>query len=73
MKHLIDQAAHFVTALAIAYLAMAYPGPVAGAMLGLAMGLIREITEAGPITSAGSVVDLCFWTLGGAVAGSLVG
>ena len=47
--------------------------PIGGAIIGLALGLTREITEDGSILTAGSLLDLAFWTLGGLAAGILAG
>lgn len=69
MKQARDQAAHFLVAFAVLALLLAWPGIFSGAVAGLAMGLIREVTEGGPVTSPGSLLDLAFWTFGGAAAG----
>lgn len=74
MSEVIDQAVHFGAAfliLAVSTLIGADLGIPSGAFLGLCLGLVREITEDGPITSGGSIRDLVFWTLGGAAAGVL--
>lgn len=64
-----DQVAHFVIAFLVVSMVLAYPGIVSGGAAGFAMGLIREVTEDGPVNSPGSLLDLVFWTLGGVVAG----
>lgn len=82
-KQLIDQTAHFSVAFLIVFLTA--HGFLNGAIIGLALGLVREFTEwqlepnkgktpfAGPgsMLSNGSLLDYSFWTLGGAVAGLL--
>ncbi|MCU0948344.1 MAG: hypothetical protein MUF47_08855 [Porphyrobacter sp.] len=80
LRHIADQIAHFAAALLI--LAIASVGTIwAGALAGLALGLIRETAEGVRRMTIASVVtqlckrdsqiDLVFWTLGGAVAGWL--
>lgn len=75
----IDQVAHASAAcLGLLPFALA-PSPLTGALAGLVMGFVRELTEEGPlvklehfgnvIRSGGSRLDLAFWTLGGFVAG----
>lgn len=68
-KQIIDQSAHFLIALAILLPLVFWPGVLTFALAGFALGMIREVTEDGPITSKGSLLDLAFWTLGGLVAG----
>jgi hypothetical protein len=81
--HITDQIAHALVPLAI--LALAWIGTAwAFALAGLAMGLIRELSEAGgsritwPEVKAHFAkgfdpwIDLTFWALGGAVAGVLL-
>lgn len=64
-KQLIDQTAHFVVGVAVLLPAAAAPGPWSFALAGAGLGLIREITEEGPITNKGSILDIVFWALGG--------
>jgi hypothetical protein len=74
-KQLIDQSAHFscaYAALFIAWLLGATFTPLAGATIGFAFGLIREISESDPIDSPFDALDILFWTLGGAAAGALL-
>lgn len=75
MKQFIDQTAHFVVAFAVLLLA-SFAGasltPVAGAVIGCAFGLIREVTEADPIDSWRDALDITFWTLGGLLAGCML-
>lgn len=80
MKEYRDQTAHFAAAfliVALANLLGANVGPLPGALIGFAPGLVREITEEGEVSLAAllralrSHRDLLFWTLGGAVAGLL--
>lgn len=76
--HATDQIAHFTVALAVLAL-FASGGVIGGALAGCALGLIRELTEAGGsrITWAevpphfakrDPWIDLIFWTLGGIIA-----
>lgn len=72
-----DQALHFAVPIAILGL-FALGGIIAGALAGLALGLIRETAEGVRRMTIASVkaqlakrdtqIDLAFWTLGGAVA-----
>lgn len=71
-KQIIDQSAHFAAALVALAPAALWPGVASFAFAGAALGLVREITEPGPVLSAGSLLDILFWTLGGAAAGLLV-
>jgi hypothetical protein len=53
--------------------ALPQSAPIAGALLGFALGFVREFTQHGRIPrGAGSWLDMAFWTLGGAVAGALL-
>lgn len=74
-----DQSAHAAAAM-IALLPMAVlPLPFAGLWAGFFMGMIREVTEEGEVSlpaihrALGSWLDLSFWTLGGFVAGLILG
>lgn len=81
-RHITDQVAHFLAALAILSL-FSLGGIFAGAAAGLALGLIRETAEGirrmtwasvtTQLAKRDSQIDLAFWALGGAVAGVLVG
>lgn len=73
-----DQIAHFAVALALLAL-FALGGPIGGALAGVGMGLIRELTEAGGsriawaevpphFARADPWIDLAFWALGGLAA-----
>lgn len=68
-KQLIDQSAHFIIALAILGLVTLLPNLLTYALAGASLGLIREVTEQGPVTSPGSLLDILFWSLGGLAAG----
>ena len=75
MKELRDQSAHFVAALVALAPVVLWPNPLSGAWAGFALGMVREITEEGEVSSVafrralGSKLDLTFWTLGGFCAG----
>lgn len=71
MKQLIDQSAHFTAALAVVLLSSTST-LLPGIIIGLALGLVREITEDGSVLSKGSLTDITFWTLGGAVGTLLI-
>lgn len=79
-RHITDQIAHFAVALAL-LTAFAHLGLIGGALAGLGIGLVRELSEAGGsrITLAeigphfakrDPWIDLAFWTLGGLAAGA---
>jgi len=79
--HVTDQIAHFTVALAVLAL-FASGGVIGGALAGLALGLIRELSEAGGSRIAIAEIgphfakrdtwfDLAFWTLGGLAAALL--
>lgn len=71
-KQLVDQSAHLLAAAAILTpLLTLHPIP-GGALSGLGLGLVREITENGSILSKGSLLDLLFWSTGGAFAAALL-
>lgn len=71
LRELRDQAAHFGWAFAVVIAAGLIANPYAsGALIGLALGLVREVTEGGNVLSGGSRRDLIFWTLGGLAAGA---
>lgn len=68
LKHEIrDQAAHALIGGVVAAAVFIAPAPLNGALLGLACGAVREVTEGGNVVSKGSVLDMLFWTLGGLV------
>jgi hypothetical protein len=80
--HITDQIAHFTAALAILSL-FTLGGIVGGVLAGLALGLIRELTEAGGsrialaeigphFAKVDPWIDLAFWALGGAVAAAVL-
>ncbi len=81
VRHITDQLAHFTVAALI--LSLFAIGTVwAGALAGLALGLIRESAEAGGsritlaevgphFTKRDPWIDLTFWALGGATAASI--
>lgn len=67
-KQLVDQSAHFllgglVVALAI-YSGATIP-PFVGWFVGWSLGVVREVTEEGSLTSKGSIIDIIFWSIGG--------
>lgn len=70
----IDQSAHALAAIAVITL-VSWVGasftPLAGMLLGYALGAVREITEGGDKLSDGSICDQGFWALGG-LAGALI-
>jgi len=68
-KQLIDQGAHFGVAFGLLLTLVLAPGFLSFTLVGGALGLIREVTEEGPVTSRGSLLDIIFWTLGGLMAG----
>ena len=75
-----DQALHLAAAAGVTALVLFNVDPItasegarAGFIVGLALGMVREVTEGGDVTSSGSVVDLIFWTLGGVVTGHWIG
>lgn len=75
-KQVIDQTAHFVAALAILSLVLWVKHPLACALAGYLMGMIREVTEEGPLVTLATItkaeqsyMDLAFWTGGGLAAG----
>lgn len=69
-KQLIDQSAHMAAAAALLAPVLLWPGPLAAALSGLGAGLIREITERDPVLNRNSLLDLLFWAIGGALAGT---
>lgn len=77
MKELRDQAAHFAASFAIVSLSNLLGGGniLSGLLIGLSLGLVREITEEGEVSikalrsALHSKLDLSFWALGGATAG----
>ncbi len=68
-KQLVDQSAHMLAAIALLAPVLIWPGVVGGALSGLGAGLVREITETGSPLSKGSLLDLLFWSIGGALSG----
>ena len=84
-KQLIDQAAHFAAAVVIIGTASALGAHVtllSGTVLGFALGFVRELTQEGDpvnlqrarnvITGSSHMLDISFWTLGGALAGIIL-
>ena len=73
MKEVRDQVLHCAAAFII--LLPTGPGIIGGIMAGLAIGLVRELTEESEISlpalksALGSRLDLSFWALGGLLAG----
>jgi hypothetical protein len=82
-KDLIDQPAHFIAACLILAPVLIHPGVITAAFAGLAIGLVRELTEDSKKVSLGafkrvvqsrsSMLDISFWGMGGALAGFLFG
>lgn len=74
-KEIRDQAAHAAAGLVILAPFALHPSILTGAIAGFGIGLVRELTEEGPINlenlkdALGSKLDLTFWALGGATAG----
>lgn len=74
-KELQDQAAHAAAAIVALMPLALFPGILTGAWAGFCMGLIREITEEGEVSTVAlrralrSRRDLTFWTLGGLAVG----
>jgi hypothetical protein len=77
MKELRDQSAHFAAAAIILLPVILFPCFLTGALSGLGVGLVREITEEGEVSlsalrhALNSKLDLTFWSLGGLLAGML--
>lgn len=73
-EEILDQSLHFGAAAVVVLLAemvgQGWITGVGGAIIGLALGLTREVTEGGRWGS-GSWRDIAFWTLGGLVGGLL--
>ncbi len=64
----IDQSTHAFAAFAAISLATVLGAsftPLAGMLLGFALGVVREVTEGGNVASDGSLTDMAFWALGG--------
>lgn len=81
MTRALDQLAHFAVALGLLSL-FAQLGLIGGALAGLGIGLVRELSEAGGSRIALAEIgphfakrdpwiDLAFWTLGGLAAGAV--
>lgn len=71
-KQVIDQVAHFVLACVILTPIALWPGLISFTLAGLSLGLVREISQHGRLLlSGGSLLDILFWTLGGAAVGVL--
>lgn len=74
-KEIRDQALHAAAAILCLLPVALAPNLITGALSGLLIGLVRELTEEGEISlvalkaALGSKLDLSFWALGGAVAG----
>jgi hypothetical protein len=71
-KQIRDQALHFLWAF-IALLPILLMGGIAGgALSGLILGLPRELIDQQPIKNwKDTILDIAFFTIGGAVAGSM--
>ena len=74
-KEIRDQALHCAAALLCLLPVALFPSIITGAVSGLLVGLVREVTEEGDASLAalksafGSKLDLAFWAIGGALAG----
>jgi hypothetical protein len=77
-KDITDQAAHFLVALLVVFIAAHHSGFLACALTGACIGAVREITEEGEVSfravlsvfqSRRSLLDIAFWSFGGGVAG----
>jgi hypothetical protein len=74
-KEVRDQALHCAAAILCLLPVALAPNIFTGALSGFLCGMIREITEEGPINresvleALGSKLDLSFWALGGAIVG----
>lgn len=65
--------AHLAAAAAVVLIAAIPQEPVtSGALIGFMLGVVREVTEGGDVTSDGSLLDVLFWMLGGGFAGWLL-
>lgn len=69
-KQMIDQSAHMAAAIVILAPVLIWPGILTAALSGFGIGLVREITERDSLLSRGSLLDLAFWAIGGAIAGA---
>lgn len=78
MRPIIDQLAHFLTAIVVLIPFAIDHNFLTGAWAGLCMGMIREITEEGDVSlsslhnvfrSPPSRMDIMFWTFGGFFVG----
>lgn len=70
-KQIIDQSAHFIVAVIVLLPVALCPNILSFAFASGCIGLVREFTEGDPIFSGGSMLDILFWTLGGAFVGAL--
>jgi hypothetical protein len=71
-KQLVDQSAHFAAGGFVALLVglpldCQLPN-AAGLLIGLSLGVVREVTEPGKWYSRNSLLDIAFWGLGGLTA-----
>lgn len=67
-QEVFDQTIHFTVA-ALVTLVVHPTHWWGGLVLGLSLGVVREVTEGGNVLSSGSVRDMIFWTLGGLFMG----
>lgn len=71
-KNIIDQTAHFALSLIVLAPIAIWPGLISFTLAGLSLGLVREASQHGRLLlSGGSLLDILFWTLGGAAVGVL--
>lgn len=70
-KQVIDQSAHALAAIVILAPVLIWSAWPAAALSGLGIGFVREITEGGNVFSKGSLLDVAFWAIGGALAGAI--
>ena len=68
LNEAVDQSLHFCAAAFVVAIVQP-PEFWQATFLGFALGFVREVTEHGSPTSAGSLRDLLFWTLGGLCMG----
>lgn len=73
VKQLVDQAVHFGAAFLFLAPAAFWGGVFGFAFAGFGIGLVREITEGDGIFNRGSLLDILFWTIGGAMTGLITG
>ena len=75
-RPILDQAAHASYALVTLLPLALYPCALTGAWAGLGMGMLREVTEEGPLVTVASIkaathsrLDLLVWSVAGTILG----